>query len=108
MSSNRATPPDFEQTEETRIRRHPVVVYFTPTCGFCHAALALLADEGAEPVRVDVSSSLPHRAWLARRTGRHTVPQVFLGGDPVGGYTELLALRRSGELGRRLADSVEP
>jgi glutaredoxin 3 len=81
----------------------PVVLYTTPWCGFCRAALALLRQRGIEHVEIDVVGNDAARDWLAEVTGQTTVPQVFVRGRSVGGYTELAALDRSGELGRMLA-----
>jgi glutaredoxin 3 len=82
----------------------PVVLYTTPWCGFCRAALALLRNRGIEHVEIDVVGNHAARQWLAAVTHQSTVPQVFVLGRSVGGYTELAALDRSGEL-RRLLDA---
>jgi glutaredoxin 3 len=81
----------------------PIVVYMTPWCGYCRAALTLLRDRGIEHATVDVVGNTPARRWLLELTGRHTVPQVFVHGRSIGGYTELAALERSGELHRMLS-----
>lgn len=83
----------------------PVVLYTTPWCGFCRAALALLHHRGIAHVEVDVMGNDAARDWLAHVSGQTTVPQVFVCGRSVGGYTELSALDRSGELGRMLASA---
>ena len=83
----------------------PVVLYTTPWCGFCRAALALLQTRGIEHVEVDVMGNDAARDWLADVTGQTTVPQVFVRGQSVGGYTELAALDRSGDLRRMLGDA---
>lgn len=81
----------------------PVVLYTTPWCGFCRAALQLLRERDIEFVQVDVSERPDARQWLVRATRQHTVPQIFVRGHSIGGYTELAALDRSGELDRMLA-----
>ncbi|MCA9710307.1 MAG: glutaredoxin [Myxococcales bacterium] len=81
----------------------PVVVYTTRWCGYCHAALALLRDRDIEHVEIDVSGNHDARRWMREVTRQSTVPQVFVGGRSIGGYTELAALDRSGELDRMLA-----
>lgn len=80
-----------------------VVIYSASYCGYCHRAEALLHAKGIEFERVDVTSDRAKRAWLREVTGRHTVPQIFLGDEPIGGYTELAALDRSGRLDLLLA-----
>jgi glutaredoxin 3 len=81
----------------------PVVLYTTPWCGFCRAALALLHHRGIAHVEIDVNGNDGARDWLAHVTGQTTVPQIFVRGHSVGGYNELAALDRSGELDRMLA-----
>jgi glutaredoxin 3 len=80
-----------------------VTVYVTRTCPYCVAATRLLARRGAEFVEVDVTGDREKREWLVRTTGRKTVPQIFIGGDAIGGYDDLAALDRSGKLGEKLA-----
>lgn len=82
-----------------------VVIYTSATCGYCYAALALLQAKGVAYEKVDVTGDRQARAALRERTGRHTVPQVFVGGRSVGGFTELLALERRGELDTMLGRS---
>jgi glutaredoxin 3 len=86
----------------------PVVLYTTPWCGFCRAALALLRQRGIEHVEVDVVGNDAARDWLAEITGQTTVPQVFVRGRSIGGYTELAALDHSGELDHLLEASPQP
>ena len=53
-------------------------------------------------VEVDISADPAKRAWLVETTGKRTVPQVFIKGEPVGGSDDLHALDRSGELAKKL------
>ena len=76
----------------------PVVVYGTRWCGYCRSALRLLERRGIRHAEVDVSGNAPARAWLLAITGRRTVPQIFIHGRSIGGYTELAALDREEEL----------
>jgi glutaredoxin 3 len=80
-----------------------VRVYSTLICPHCVRAKALLRQRGIAYENVDVTGDAAARAWLASRTGRRTVPQVFIGDEPIGGFQELRALAESGELERRLA-----
>jgi glutaredoxin 3 len=75
-----------------------VDVYTTRTCGYCFAAKRLLAARSIPYREVDVSSDDAKRAWLVEATGQRTVPQIFIGGESIGGYDELAALDKAGEL----------
>lgn len=80
-----------------------VVLYHTDHCRYCRLAEQLLARKGIPYESVDVTDDDARRAWLVERTGLRTVPQIFLDGEPIGGFRELDKLERSGELERRLA-----
>jgi len=80
-----------------------VTMYVTQTCPYCVATKRLLTKRGAKYVEIDVSGDDEKRAWLARTTGRKTVPQIFIGGDAIGGYDDLAALDRDGKLAEKLA-----
>jgi glutaredoxin 3 len=88
------------------LRMADVVVYRTPTCGWCFRAHHLLRAKGVSFTEVDVSRDPAKRQWLLDVTRRRTVPQVFINGKPVGGFDDLVRLDRSGELDRLLAESV--
>jgi glutaredoxin 3 len=75
-----------------------VVVYTTPFCPYCVAAKALLREKGVAFREIDVSRDGALREDLVARTGRRTVPQVFVGGTHVGGYDDLAALDQRGGL----------
>ncbi|MBC7173667.1 MAG: glutaredoxin 3 [Polyangiaceae bacterium] len=75
-----------------------VVIYTSPTCGYCLMAVRLLRDKGVAFRQENVAGDPERRKWLAKVTGRSTVPQIFIGGEPIGGYTDLAALERSGKL----------
>ncbi len=81
----------------------PVVAYTTRWCGYCHLALRLLKKRNIEFEQIDVDGNTAARRWLVQETGRHTVPQIFVHGRSIGGYTDLAALDDSGELARLLA-----
>lgn len=74
-------------------------MYLTAACPFCQAAERLLAEKGVrdiERVRVDLEPQ--RRAEMRERSGRHTVPQIWIDGRHVGGSDELHALEREGAL----------
>lgn len=76
----------------------PVKIYVTAFCGYCRAALQLLDHKGVQYERIDVDGDHATRAWLREQTGQSTVPQVFIDGKSYGGYTDIAALDRRGEL----------
>ena len=76
-----------------------VTVYTTSYCPFCTRAKTLLRQKGIAFREIDVSGDPAQRASLVERTGgRRTVPQIFIDGEPIGGYEELAALDRAGRL----------
>jgi glutaredoxin 3 len=79
-----------------------VVVYVQALCGYCAAAKALLKDKGIDFQVIDVTFKPKRRREMRERSGRATVPQIFLGGHPIGGFDELTALERQGELDKLL------
>jgi len=80
------------------------VMYSTGVCPFCLQAERLLRAKGVaeiEKIRVDLDP--PRRDEMIRRTGRRTVPQIYVGERHVGGYDDLAALDRAGGLDPLLA-----
>jgi glutaredoxin 3 len=80
-----------------------VTVYTTRWCGYCVRAKTLLDSRGIsyEEVRLDEDDGF--RDTLFELTGGWTLPQIVIDGEPIGGYTELWRLDRSGALAERLA-----
>lgn len=76
-----------------------VEIYSTMTCASCIRAVRLLKARGIEPVTIDVTAN---REPMIERSGRMTVPQIFIDDLHVGGYDELLVLDRNGRLGELL------
>ena len=77
----------------------PVTMYATAICPFCLQAERLLASKGVRDInkiRVDVNPE--RRDEMIQRTGRRTVPQIYIGERHVGGYDDLAALERAGKL----------
>lgn len=79
-----------------------VQLYTTQICPYCVRAKHLLEERGIPFREIDVTRDPDKRAWLVETTGRRTVPQIFIGDEPIGGFDELHALDRSGELQRKL------
>ena len=80
-----------------------VKIYTREWCGYCTAALRLLKQKGVEFEHIDCSADPATRKWLVEATGRTTVPQIFIDGQPVGGYTDIRDLDERGVLDRMLA-----
>ncbi len=76
----------------------PVTVYTTKVCPYCVRAKALLDRRGIPYAEVDVTHDPEKRSWLVETTGRRTVPQIFIGEEPVGGCDDLYALDGAGKL----------
>ena len=76
----------------------PVVLYTKKTCGFCYRALRLLASKGVAYQDVSIDLSPERQRQVREWSGQRTVPQIWIGGDHVGGCDDLFALERSGNL----------
>ena len=81
----------------------PVTIYTTALCPYCHSAKRLLSAKNVpfEEIAVDTDPAL--RAQMVERSGRRTVPQIFIGTTHVGGCDDLYALDRMGDLDPMLA-----
>jgi len=75
-----------------------IEIYTTPTCPYCHAAKALLAQKGVPFTELTVVDPEKRAAMTQRAHGRRTVPQIFIGETHVGGYDDMAALDRQGKL----------
>jgi len=76
-----------------------VVMYSTQVCPYCQMAERLLKSRGVEHVeKILIDKEPARREEMMSRTGRRTVPQVFIGDTHVGGYDDLSALDRAGGL----------
>ena len=78
-------------------------MYTKAMCPYCTMAKRLLRLKGHDWMEVDVATDPVRRAEMIDRSGRRTVPQIFIGETHVGGYDELAALERAGELDSLLA-----
>ena len=84
-----------------------VLMYCTASCPYCQAAERLLERKGVrdiERVRVDLEPG--RRAEMQQKSGRRTVPQIWIGGRHVGGSDELHDLEDSGKLDELLAKAT--
>ena len=76
-----------------------ILMYSTAVCPFCQRAEMLLKSKGAgeiEKIRIDLDPA--QRDAMMEKTGRRTVPQIYIGEFHVGGFDELAALDRAGRL----------
>ena len=84
-----------------------IVVYYSPFCGYCAAAKGLLRRKGAPFTEINVLFDPAPRREMTERSGRQTVPQIFVGDQHVGGFEDLSALDARGELDRLIAVNTD-
>ncbi|MDP6967621.1 MAG: glutaredoxin 3 [Gammaproteobacteria bacterium] len=75
-----------------------VTVYSSDLCGFCYRAKRLLDSKQVVYAEIKVDGDREKRREMMRLTGAHTVPQIIINGQPVGGCDELYALQRDNQL----------
>jgi glutaredoxin 3 len=83
--------------------RPPVTMYATAWCPYCQMAERLLQAKGVSFDKIRVDLEPQRRVEMMERTGRRTVPQIYIGDYHVGGYDDLSALDRAGKLDPLLA-----
>ncbi len=81
----------------------PVTLYGNTSCPYCGAARMLLTKKGAEFEDVLINNDSEKHAEMRARSGRTSVPQIFIGDTHVGGFDELYELDKNGELDKLLA-----
>lgn len=82
-----------------------VEIYTSALCAYCVAAKNLLKQKGLDYAEIRIDTDPARRDEMVTRTHRRTVPQIFIAGQHVGGYDELLAADRSGKLAAILASA---
>ena len=80
-----------------------VTIYTSAWCGYCAMAKRLLDSKGVRYDEIPVDMDVTRRAEMEQRSGRRTVPQIWIGERLVGGYDDLAALERAGQLDALLA-----
>jgi glutaredoxin 3 len=75
-----------------------VVMYATSWCPYCDRARRVFDAKGVTIEEIDVESAPQKRAEMQQRSGRRSVPQIFIGDHHVGGSDDLLALEAAGKL----------
>jgi len=85
-----------------------VEIYTKFGCSYCARAMRLLAGKGIEYEEYEINTEPGRRAEMMERApGRHTVPQIFIGGRHVGGSDDLAELERDGRLDALLAEGAD-
>ena len=79
-----------------------VIVYATRFCPYCMLARRLLNKKGIEFTEISVSGNNVLWDEMEQKSGRNTVPQIFINGESVGGYDDIATLDRQGELDQKL------
>ncbi len=80
-----------------------VEIYTQWGCPYCTRAVALLQQKGVAFTEIDAPGGSPERAQSRERSGRTSVPQIFIDGRHIGGCDDLMALNRTGGLDPLLA-----
>ncbi len=81
-----------------------ITLFLTGSCPYCHMAERLLKSKGVteiDKIRIDLDPA--QREAMMTKTGRRTVPQIYIGERHVGGFDDLSALDKAGELDALLA-----
>lgn len=85
-----------------------VIIYTTGYCPYCTRAKSLLSKKAVQFKEIDVSARPDLRSWISERTGQRTVPQVFVNGEALGGFTDIAALDQRGLLDSKLSREPAP
>ena len=83
-----------------------IKIYTKAYCSYCYAAKNLLTKRGITFEEVALAGDFTLEQEMRKLTGGTTVPQILINNTPIGGYTELVALDRAGELDSPKATSI--
>ncbi|KAG1660440.1 Glutaredoxin [Nymphon striatum] len=83
-----------------------VIMYATRFCPYCMRARSLLKKKGVDYTEISVGRDRDLWDEMEQRSGRNTVPQIFINDESVGGYDDIAALDRQGELDQKLGIRV--
>lgn len=83
-------------------------MYGTPYCSYCMAARMLLTKKGIAFDEISVSGDAAMREQMEKLSGKRSVPQIFVGDQPVGGFDELQTLDQDGRLDELLGRHESP
>lgn len=79
-----------------------VIMYSKSTCPYCKSARQLLEKKGVNFTEISIDDDSSLREEMIAKSGRHTVPQIFINGQPVGGCDDIYALESQGQLDQLL------
>jgi glutaredoxin 3 len=79
-----------------------IEIYTSPFCGFCHAAKKLLEKKGVAYTEIDVMMKSDKRREMTERSGKSSVPQIFVDGEHLGDCMEIMEMDADDELDARL------
>jgi glutaredoxin 3 len=89
-------------SSDDALREPAIVMYTQMLCGYCAAARSLLKKKGVAYEEINVTLNASLRNEMVERSGGHTVPQIFIDGQAIGGYDEIAALDAAGQLDKLL------
>lgn len=75
-----------------------IIIYSKSYCPYCKGAKALLASKGVSFTEIEITDNDALRDEMIKKSGRHTVPQIFIGDTHVGGGSDIAALEAAGGL----------
>jgi len=81
-----------------------IIIYTADYCPYCKAAKEFLKAKSVAYQEIDITHDEEKRRDIASRSGQKTVPQIFINGKSIGGYSDLKALDEKGELDPLLSD----
>ena len=79
-----------------------VTVYSTSYCPYCVRAKDLLTRKGVQYTEINAEDDAARDEMIKKAGGRRTVPQIFIGDEPIGGYSDMIALHQKGQLEAKL------
>jgi glutaredoxin 3 len=94
--------------KRVRVVAANIIVYTTDYCPYCVQAKQLLKRKSAAYTEVNIEHRPELRTFLIQASGQRTVPQVFINGKSIGGFSDMAALDKKGELDRMLKEPPPP
>ena len=82
----------------TDVKNNQIIIYSTLICPYCNAAKQLLKSKDLDYLEIRVDQDRQQRQVMMEKSGRTSVPQIFINNQHVGGFDDLYALNRSGKL----------
>ncbi|MDA3934830.1 MAG: glutaredoxin 3 [Gammaproteobacteria bacterium] len=84
-----------------------IVIYSKEYCPYCRMTKQLLNSKGVDYELIDIEGNAELRQRMIERSGRKTVPQIFIGDQHIGGFDDLNEMERKGQLGTLLANNAK-